>query len=304
MRSSSARLGLLVSLGCAISACSQLPRQDRAPKRPPDVSSVPDAVPREEPRSRYGNPQSYEVFGKTYRVMASANGYKERGVASWYGEKFHGRRTSSGETYDMYRMTAAHKSLPLPTYVRVTHLRNGRSVVVRVNDRGPFAHNRVIDLSYTAAVRLGIIENGTGLVEIEALSGQQQPEKLALQPTPAPAPQQPARDTAITETRPAAAQVRPDVSGDNQGGESRNYSSTSEFIYVQLGAFSDPLNAGDFAAELESRGFTAVNVMAAPQAERMVYRVRIGPLRGVPELDSLTADLDAAGIEQYHLAYE
>lgn len=116
-----------------------------------DVSHIPDAKPRYEPRSKYGNPDSYVVNGKRYYVMKSSSGYVERGVASWYGNKFHGRRTSSGETYNMYAMTAAHKSLPLPTYARVTNLQNGRSVVVKVNDRGPFLHNRIIDLSYAAA---------------------------------------------------------------------------------------------------------------------------------------------------------
>ncbi len=274
-------------------ACSQQPRHDRAPKRPPDVSSVPDAVPREEARSRYGNPDTYEVFGKTYRVLASANGYKERGVASWYGEKFHGRRTSSGETYDMYRMTAAHKSLPLPTYVRVTNLRNHQSVTVRVNDRGPFVHNRIIDLSYTAAKRLGIIENGTGLVEVEAVSGQQQLASVAQQPAPTTTPD------AEESAEPAASAGSLDVPE-----EASASAVAAESIYVQLGAFSDPLNAQDFAASLESRGFAAINVLASPQSERMIYRVRIGPLPGVPALDALTADLLAAGIEDYHLAYE
>src|SRR5690606_27721217 len=116
-----------------------------------DLEAIPDAIPRDEPRSARGNPASYEVFGKRYHVLASAAGYKERGVASWYGPDFHARSTSSGEPYDMYAMTAAHKTLPIPAYARVTNLANGRSVVVRINDRGPFIDNRIIDLSYTAA---------------------------------------------------------------------------------------------------------------------------------------------------------
>lgn len=146
--------------------------RDRAPDPrsvPTDIDRVPDAVPRAEPRSRYGNPESYEVFGRRYHVLASAEGYRERGIASWYGEKFHGRRTSSREPYDMYAMTAAHKTLPLPTYVRVTHLENGRSVIVRVNDRGPFVDSRIIDLSYAAAARLGMVEDGHAPVEVVAL---------------------------------------------------------------------------------------------------------------------------------------
>jgi rare lipoprotein A len=136
---------------------------------PANVDEIPDAIPREEPRSRYGNPRQYEVLGETYFVMNSAKGYKERGRASWYGTKFNGQRTSSGETYDMFAMTAAHKTLPLPTYVRVTNVGNGKSVVVKVNDRGPFHKGRIIDLSYSAAVRLGILGEGSAEVEVEAL---------------------------------------------------------------------------------------------------------------------------------------
>jgi len=123
-----------------------------------------------EPRSRRGNPPFYEVNGKRYFVLATAEGYVERGVASWYGPTFHGNETSMGERYDMYAMTAAHKTLPLPSYVRVTNLKNGRSVVVRVNDRGPFVANRIIDLSYSAAAKLDMLRDGTTLVEVRAIT--------------------------------------------------------------------------------------------------------------------------------------
>jgi len=134
-----------------------------------DPMSVKSAIPKYEPRSPYGNPRSYEVFGKTYYVMDSALGYSETGIASWYGKKFHGERTSSGEAYDMFAMTAAHKTLPLPSYVKVTSIRNGRSVIVKVNDRGPFHTGRIIDLSYSAAYQLGIVKTGTGKVKLEAI---------------------------------------------------------------------------------------------------------------------------------------
>jgi rare lipoprotein A len=126
-------------------------------------------VPRPEPRSRYGNPPFYDVFGKRYFVLPTSAGYVERGIASWYGPGFHEVRTSTGEPYDMYGMTAAHKTLPLPAYVRVTNLQNGRSIVVRVNDRGPFVGNRIIDLSYTAAAKLDMLRNGTAIVEVRAI---------------------------------------------------------------------------------------------------------------------------------------
>ena len=152
-----------------LSACGTGPERDSAPVEGIDLSSIPDAVPRAEPRSRYGNPRSYVVDGKRYFTLSCARGFTERGVASWYGTKFHGRRTSSGETYDMYGMTAAHRTLPLPTYVRVRNLSPGREIVVRVNDRGPFHDDRILDLSYAAATKLGIARRGTGLVEVRAL---------------------------------------------------------------------------------------------------------------------------------------
>jgi rare lipoprotein A len=140
------------------------------PAGPRDYAAVPDAVPRPELRSKRGNPPFYDVMGKRYFVLASADGYVERGVASWYGPTFHGVSTSMGEPYDMYGMTAAHKTLPIPAYARVTNLKNGRSIVVRINDRGPFVANRIIDLSYTAAAKLDMLRDGTALVEVRALS--------------------------------------------------------------------------------------------------------------------------------------
>jgi rare lipoprotein A len=131
-----------------------------------DVSSIPDAVPRAEPKSAKGNPAFYTVLGKRYFVLPTASGYAERGVASWYGPGFHAKSTSNGERYDMYAMSAAHKTLPLPSYVKVTNLTNGRSVTVRVNDRGPFKDGRIIDLSYTAASKLGMLRDGTAFVEV------------------------------------------------------------------------------------------------------------------------------------------
>jgi len=155
----------------ALSACRVTPPQPEPPSipPPPQVEKIPDAVPRPEPRSRHGNPPFYEVYGKRYHVLASSDGYFERGVASWYGKDFHGGNTSNGEKYDMYSMTAAHKTLPLPAYVQVTNLKNGKSVVVRVNDRGPFVANRLIDLSYSAAAKLGMLREGTTLVEVRSL---------------------------------------------------------------------------------------------------------------------------------------
>jgi len=161
----------------ALSACAHIARRPAAPAPlppppppPANIEAIPDAVPRAEPRSAHGNPPFYDVLGQRYFVLPFADGYFERGVASWYGPTFHGGNTSSGEPYDMYAMSGAHKTLPLPSYVRVTNLRNGRSIVVRINDRGPFVANRLIDLSYTAATKLDMIRDGTTLVEVRALT--------------------------------------------------------------------------------------------------------------------------------------
>ncbi|MDY6956990.1 MAG: septal ring lytic transglycosylase RlpA family protein [Pseudomonadota bacterium] len=166
--------GGAVLLGLLLTACGQLPHQPvhNAPLTPSASGAsghYPDAVPRVEPRSRLGNPPYYVVDGRRYVVLNSATGFYERGIASWYGPDFHGKSASSGEPYDMHAMTAAHKTLPLPSYVRVTNLENGRSAVVRVNDRGPFVGNRVIDLSFAAATRLGIVQQGTAPVEVVAI---------------------------------------------------------------------------------------------------------------------------------------
>jgi len=155
----------------ADSAGTERAAEDRTPDDVTEsfLASVPDAVPVQEERSRYGNPTEYEVMGRTYRVMGTSSGYEAEGMASWYGPDFQGRRTSSGEPYDMYAMTAAHPTLPLPTYVEVTNVENGRTVVVRVNDRGPFHPDRIIDLSYVAAWKLGMVGHGTARVRVRAL---------------------------------------------------------------------------------------------------------------------------------------
>jgi rare lipoprotein A len=168
------RLPFALGMSLLLAACAGEPKKreeaDGPSSRKLTAEDVADAKPRPEPRARYGNRSPYEVLGKRYTVMASSAGYRERGIASWYGSKFHGRRTSSGEVFDMHLATAAHRSLPLPTYAEVTNLDNGKRVVVKINDRGPFHDDRLIDLSYGAAVRLGMAGNGTARVEVRAIS--------------------------------------------------------------------------------------------------------------------------------------
>ncbi len=167
-RSGLCHMLLLGGLIALLSGCAGSGGKD-GPGDWSEFANAPDAVPKVEPKSKYGNPASYVVFGKRYKTKTNSAGHVERGVASWYGKKFHGRKTSSGERYDMYAMTAAHKSLPLPTYAKVTNLENGRTAVVRINDRGPFHGDRVIDLSYTAARKLGVVSKGTAVVEVRAI---------------------------------------------------------------------------------------------------------------------------------------
>lgn len=177
---------ITVALGVLLSACSSQPsryqhKQDFAPAPTEQVRQYQEPTPRPEPLSVMGNPQSYQVFGKRYKVMKSAQGFTESGEASWYGMKFHGHKTSNGETYDVHQFTAAHKTLPLPSYVKVTRLDDGRSVVVRVNDRGPFHQGRIIDLSYAAAIKLDIHRSGVAQVKIEVLQPPTQESERWLQ---------------------------------------------------------------------------------------------------------------------------
>ncbi|MDT8408334.1 MAG: septal ring lytic transglycosylase RlpA family protein [Wenzhouxiangellaceae bacterium] len=164
-----ATLVLVLLAGGLLSACGSRDARDGA-GQPIDAERIEVPKPRAEARARYGNHSPYQVNGKTYRVLPSADGYRERGRASWYGSKFHGRATSSGEPFDMYKVSGAHKTLPLPTWVEVTNLDNGRTLVVRLNDRGPFKEGRIIDLSYAAAIKLGVLEAGTAAVEVRAIT--------------------------------------------------------------------------------------------------------------------------------------
>jgi rare lipoprotein A len=170
---------LLLVAGCMGEKTKDDEQADGPSGRKISAADVHDAVPQNEPRARYGNHSPYTVLGKTYTVMSSSEGYHERGIASWYGSKFHGRRTSSGEPYDMHLATAAHKRLPLPTYVEVTNLDNGRKMVVKVNDRGPFHEGRIIDLSYAAAIKLGVDQTGTARVEVRAIDVDNSPQAQA-----------------------------------------------------------------------------------------------------------------------------
>lgn len=222
---------------------------------PADVANTPDAVPKAEPRSRSGNPDEYEAFGTVYHVLDDTDGFTQRGRASWYGKKFQGRKTASGEPYDMFAMTAAHKTLPIPSYVRVTNLDNGKTAVVRVNDRGPFHSGRIIDLSYAAAARLGVIGSGHAEVEIKALKPSDDASTLASAAPQGPPP----APTAVVEAIPPKSPVAAKPSG----------------RWLQIAAYSDPINALAMRDELIRHGLTGVVVSASPGGQ--LQRVIVGP---------------------------
>jgi len=264
-----ATFGLWLMIGLIVTACgTRVFEESDGPGEHRDVSQVPDAVPRAEPLSRGGNPSSYVVFGKRYYPMKQNRGFKQRGIASWYGRKFHGRKTSNGETYDMYAMTAAHKRLPLPSFVEVTNLENGRRVVVRVNDRGPFHENRVIDLSYAAASRIGMLGKGTALVEVRAID--------------------PRAPSAVPRTATSPRPGKPSAPSIPVGQAPR--------IFLQAGAFADSANAEKLRTRLQNKLSRNVRIAAADASFGRVHRVQVGPLASVEIADRVGTTLHELGI--------
>ena len=226
--------------------------------KPEDVK---DAVPWNEPLARYGNHSPYEVFGKTYRVMPSRSGYHERGTASWYGSKFHGRRTSSGQPYDMHLATAAHKTLPLPSYAEVTNLDNGKKVIVKINDRGPFKEGRIIDMSYGAALRLDMINTGTARVDVRVIESDR-------------------------NSRPAGS-FAPETSV---------ASDSIEETWLQAGAFGSRDSAQRLAGQLENSGIEPVSIMEGDK----LYRVWLGPYTSQWQMDTAIRRAVELGFERPH----
>lgn len=250
--------GLIISI---LSACTFGVPIDR------NQSVDPNAIPALEKSSR-GNPSSYVVFGKRYYVLDSAHGFVERGTASWYGKKFHGRETSSGEIYNMHDMTAAHKTLPIPTYVRVENMENGKSVIVKVNDRGPFIGTRIIDLSYAAAQKLGVIGPGTAQVEVTALH-----HPSAKRP--------PVRSIPLTD------QTAADIP-----------------LFIQTGSFGSEENAQKMTRQLNALNETAVLVSQLQTTAGLFYRVRVGPLYGIAEANAVLSRLTKKGFSDARIVVD
>jgi rare lipoprotein A len=266
---------LLLAAAVLLGACSSADRQDEPPPATvvkPDSKSPPDTASAGElPRSKYGNPPFYEVYGVRYTILPGSADYRQQGVASWYGKKFHGRRTSSGEPYDMYKMTAAHTTLPIPTNARVTNLANGKSVIVRINDRGPFSKNRLIDLSYAAAVELDMISNGTARVEVVTLTGS---------PVSAAPPVQPSAAASAPVAQEKVA------------------------MYLQVGAFGGLENAQKLADRLTASGIQNARLHVTPGESPLVYRVRIGPMYSIDDYDRMVQRVSMMQIKDTQLVIE
>ncbi len=268
---------LSLSLVALLAACGSSPapetagsnsrysiKQDRAPSRQVDLASIPDVVPEPVNRTRAGNVSPYTVLGKTYTVMPTEEGYSERGVASWYGEKFHGHQTSNGEIFDMYKVSAAHKSLPIPSYLQVTNLENNRSIVVRVNDRGPFHGDRIIDLSYAAALKLGYADRGTARVQLDAIV------------------------------------VNSDVGSRTLAANSQSNTVRAPAIgskFLQVGAFSSLESARQLSRELNSITNRPVVIRSVNSRDNgVLHRVRIGPIDSEGEIQTLSRRVVAANL--------
>ena len=260
---------IILCIASTISACASF-SHDGPPLHPIDPSTIADATPKYEPISSQGNPPSYVINGKTYTVKQSAAGYVAEGVASWYGTKFHGNTTANGETYDMYAMTAAHTELPIPTYVQVTNLENKRSVIVRINDRGPFHDNRLIDLSYAAATKLGMTQKGTALVKIRAI------------------------DTGVSGNQEA--KMLSNVSLGQRTHQGQHY--------LQMGAFHQRQNAQQLLNRVVKQLESPVKITEHASDEGPLYRVRVGPFNNRDEVEIIRAHLVKIGFKSHFVVFE
>lgn len=316
-------------LALLLTACGTLPDRigfftpgDAAPQHNVDLTRITDATPRIEAPSRYGNPKSYVVRGKRYHVMANSIDFKQQGIASWYGTKFHGRKTSSGEAYDMFTMTAAHKTLPLPTWVEVTNHDNQKRIIVKVNDRGPFISGRIIDLSYVAAAKLGVLTTGTARVSIRAIDPQRylaRKKRHAKNPGSATSfalSQPPNGNNNVQDEPHTKANTTPSLAipavisipvpapvttlthlpttGENNL-HSTDTPITIGTFYLQIAAFSQRSNAEQLRQRLLPLKPGKIHINLSPHSQPL-YRVRIGPLTSLSEAGKIAAQITAMGL--------
>jgi rare lipoprotein A len=311
--------GAIVSM-VLLAACSGGGRREESPAATRSSTAQSGG----ETRSDRGNPPFYDVLGKRYHVLPTSAGYRARGVASWYGPDFHGLATSSGEQYDMNAMTAAHTTLPLPTWVEVTNLENGRSVIVKVNDRGPFVDDRLIDLSYAAATQLDMVRNGTARVEVRAVAAPYAQPILAaatpvtvappaVQPQSAAPPAATSRPVIVPNAPGAPAPIiasvlglpsaSPSATAPPRGASPVQGASPSR-MFVQAGAFAERDNAVRLVARLNADGFANTSILSDGRGGRALHRVRLGPIRDSAEFDRVKAQLLAAGVANPQLVVD
>lgn len=264
-----------------LSACSTVSHKDGPPNYHVDASRIPDAVPKEEHLSKYGNYRRYVVWGKVYHTLPTSQGYEEQGTASWYGTKFHKHHTSSGERYDLLAMTAAHKTLPLPTYVQVTNLKNGKQVIVKVNDRGPFSGNRLIDLSYAAALKLGMVGHGTAYVDVKAID----PIEYARRGT-----KYEPINLYASNTRHSSRKARTHNAPVQDIAENHNRT-----MYVQVGAFKNYAYAQKLRNRLQGITNSPINIASYKHAHHHLYHVRIGPFYDTASANRISQKLKNFG---------
>jgi len=287
--------GLLIVLsGCAVTADLDRVSAETAALQE-EVAEAPPPAAVERPRQ----PASYVVRGKRYHVKPRSEGHVEQGLASWYGPRFHGRRTSSGERYDMYAMTAAHKTLPLPTYAEVVNLENGRSTVVKINDRGPFKDGRVVDLSYAAAKQLGVVQPGLAKVELRAIDPVRAPASIEAAPTVAAVTQ-----PVAPEAAPAVAAAGPDTASTGaiaapqlaQAAPALGTDPGAAAVYLQVGAFGDRLNAEELRTRLVRQLAEQVHVRTADGSRAPLYKVHVGPLPSAAKAKGVSDQLASLGL--------
>lgn len=275
---------LIASLLFLLSGCSTVSHKDGPPNFRVDASKIPDAVPKDEPLSKYGNYHRYVVWGKVYHTLPTSHGYEEQGIASWYGTKFYKHHTSNGERYDYLAMTAAHKTLPLPTYVQVTNLKNGRQVIVKVNDRGPFSGDRLIDLSYAAALKLGMVGHGTAYVDVKAID----PEEYA-------ARGQKYEPIRIASNQPTHSHLHRHhhIGAPVVDLETASATTQDSSLYIQVGVFKNLA----YAEKLQSRLAKLTNSpVKISLLKHHLYHVRIGPLKDLASANRLSQKLKTIGL--------
>lgn len=265
--------GLLAACAAPQPTFDQL--KDGYPAKRVDMTAAPSLTPIHEPRTRAGNKSPYTVKGKTYRIRDGVDGYREQGYASWYGTKFHGRRTANGEVYNMYALSGAHKTLPIPSYVQVTNLENGRNIIVRLNDRGPFVDGRVIDLSYTAAQKLGMLESGTARVEVVALNPDDFAGKVASN----------------------------SYSGANSLPEDASFK-LQPTTRLQVGAYGSKQKAAEIQRKLEEIFIYPVAIDPVSSAGKRLYRVRIGPIQRFEHLAEIQNELLARNFGRAQVVHD